>query len=237
MNPNRRSGWPARRSIEPARRPSYLRYAAYLLAFATLAGCNDRDPVVAPAVPTPHFSQDGFNPVVNSLADPGDGTCDDVGTGDGCTLREAIAYGIGWSGVSATITFDPALTSAGPQVITLGDMLWIDKNLTLVGPGPNVLTVRRAPTAGNFGIIDIRGRVVVEITGLTISGGRGGYGIATFFTDPVITLRNVVVSGNGDGAHLHRVAADDHRQQHDLGQPGPRVQRQGCRHQGRQLAT
>ena len=202
MNPNRRSGWPARRSIEPARRPSYLRYAAYLLAFATLAGCTDRrDPVVAPTVGAPHFSQDAFNPVVNSLADPGDGTCDDAGTGDGCTLHEAIVYGAGWSGALATITFDPALTSAGPQVITLGDQLWIDKNLTLVGPGASLLTVRRAPDAAtNFGIIDIRGRVVVEIRGLTISGGRGGYGIAAFFTDTDIRLRNVVMSGNGDGA-------------------------------------
>ncbi len=28
--------------------------------------------------------------VVNSLLDNGDGTCDEAGVGDGCTLREAI---------------------------------------------------------------------------------------------------------------------------------------------------
>src|SRR5688572_17968757 len=117
MNPNRRSDWPARRFAEPASTtPSYLRYSAYLLAFATLAGCSDRDPVVAPTVPTPHFSQELLSPVVNSLADPGDGTCDDAGTGDGCTLREAIAFA---NPLGATITFDPALTSGGAQEITL----------------------------------------------------------------------------------------------------------------------
>jgi len=30
--------------------------------------------------------------VVTNTADPGDGTCDDAGTGDGCTLREAITF-------------------------------------------------------------------------------------------------------------------------------------------------
>src|SRR4051812_24471205 len=116
MNPNRRSGWTARRSAEPAPTPSYIRSAAYLLAAVTLAGCSDRDRIVSPAVPAPHFSQEFLSPVVNSLSDQGDGTCDDAGTGDGCTLREAIDFAPFFG---ATITFDPALTAAGPQAITL----------------------------------------------------------------------------------------------------------------------
>jgi CSLREA domain-containing protein len=132
--------------------------------------------------------------VVNSLADPGDGTCDDAGTGDGCTLREAIDFAPRFG---ATITFDPALTSAGPQAITLVGQIWIQKNLTLTGPGANILTVRRAPDAAtDFGVIDIRGFVGVEISGLTISGGRGGSGIAAYFSDTWVTLRGVVISGN-----------------------------------------
>ena len=49
-----------------------------------------------------------------------------------------------------------------------------------------------------FGIIDIRGNVTVEIRGLTISGGRGdgGAGIASFFTNDFVTLKGVVISGN-----------------------------------------
>ena len=179
MNPNRRSDWPARRSAEPAPKPSHLRYAASLLAFAVLAGCSDREPVTAPAVPSPHLSQELVSPVVNSLADPGDGTCDDAGTGDGCTLREAIAFA---NALGATITFDPALTSGGAQVITLDPargQLAIAKNLTIVGPGADLLTVRRAPDAPTaFRIIEIQrstrgvGNVnIVTITGLTISGG------------------------------------------------------------------
>jgi CSLREA domain-containing protein len=170
----------------------------FLLAFTALAGCSDRDPIVAPAVPAPHFSQDFINPVVNSLADPGDGTCDDAGTGDGCTLREAIAFATPF-GLGATITFDPALTAAGPQVITLGYQLSIEKTATIVGPGANLLTVRRAPDAASeFGIIDIRGNVAVEISGITISGGRAadGAGIASYFTNNWITLKGVVLSGN-----------------------------------------
>ena len=201
MNPNRRSGWTARRSAELAQTPRYIRYAAYVLAVATLAGCTDREPVTAPAIQSPHFSQESFTPVVNSLDDQSDGACDDAGTGNGCTLREAIDFASPyWPG--ATITFDPALTAAGPQVIALVDQLSIQKTVTIVGPGANLLTVRRPPdAAADFGIIDIRGRVAVEISGLTIAGGgRNGYGIAAFFTETEITLRNVVMSGNGGGA-------------------------------------
>jgi len=201
MNPNRRSGRPARRSAEPAPTPSYLRYAVFLLAFTALAGCSEPDAIVAPKVGAPHLTQDMLNPVVNSLADPGDGTCDDAGTGDGCTLREAIAFATTNLGLAAPITFDPALTSAGPQVIALVDQLSIQKTTTIIGPGANVLTVRRAPDAAtDFGLIDIRERVAVEIRGLTIAGSRGGYGIAAFFTATEITLRNVVMSDNGSGA-------------------------------------
>src|SRR5688500_9485111 len=126
MKPNRRSDWPARRSAEPASMLFHVRSVVYMLAFAALAGCSEREPVTAPAVPAPHFSQHVFTPVVNNLADPGDGACDDAGTGDGCTLREAIDYSYRWG---ATITFDPALTSAGPQVITLVGQLLIQKSV------------------------------------------------------------------------------------------------------------
>ena len=52
---------------------------------AALAGCQDAsDPLAAPR---PEFAQGDNNTwTVNTLVDPGDGTCDDTE----CTLREAI---------------------------------------------------------------------------------------------------------------------------------------------------
>src|SRR5687767_9784832 len=96
----------------PVRSPR-RRVACTLLSvsLATIAGCTDeRDPVTAPVAIAPRFSQLSNDPEVNSLADNGDGTCDDAGTGDGCTLREAITLA---NPLGATITFDPALTAGG----------------------------------------------------------------------------------------------------------------------------
>src|SRR3954470_15466652 len=138
-----------RHLAEPVPVGSRRRHVAYSLLSVTLAaiaGCTERDAVTAPAAIVPRFSQEWVSPVVNSLADPGDGTCDDARAGDGCTLREAIAFANPL--VSATITFDPALTSGGAQVITLDPargQLAISKSLTIVGPGADLLTVRRAP--------------------------------------------------------------------------------------------
>src|SRR5688500_2563476 len=109
----------ASRHAEPAAvRFPRRRVASSLLSVAlvAIAGCTERDAVTAPIGIAPRFSQLSTDPVVNSLADNGDGTCSDAGTGDGCTLREAIALA---NPVGATITFDPALTSGGAQVITL----------------------------------------------------------------------------------------------------------------------
>jgi CSLREA domain-containing protein len=168
------------------------------LALAAIAACTDHNSVVAPPLTAvPRLSQVASDPVVNSLADPGDGTCDDVE----CTLREAIAF----SDDGGTITFSPALTSGGPQSITLNPgngQLTIAKNLTLTGPGATLLTVRRAPNAGtDFRIIEIQssptGGSSVTIAGLTISGGAhahgGGIGDEGFNN---LTLTRSVVSGN-----------------------------------------
>src|SRR5689334_11799628 len=118
MDSHRCPSWPTRPLPEPAPVGSLRRRVASSLLSVTLAaigGCTERDVVTAPASIVPRFSQLSTDPVVNSLADPGDGTCTDAGTGDGCTLREAIAFA---NPLAATITFDPALTSRGAQVIT-----------------------------------------------------------------------------------------------------------------------
>ena len=205
MDSHRSPSPQTRHLAEPAPVGSRRRRVAYSLlpvALAAIAGCTEREAVTAPAAIVPRFSQLFTDPVVNSLADPGDGTCDDAGTGDGCTLREAIALA---NPIGATITFDPALTSGGAQVVTLDaarGQLVIAKNLTIVGPGTNLLTVRRAADAAtDFRIIEIQrngtSNVAVTIRGLTISGGKAeeGGGINLVFGN-TLTLSRVVLSGN-----------------------------------------
>lgn len=70
--------------------------------------------------------------MVTSTAEPGDGTCGAVGTGDGCTLHEAIAaanaYNTNNNNVGATITFASNVTGT----ITLTDGLPnLSSNITL----------------------------------------------------------------------------------------------------------
>src|SRR5690348_9749503 len=67
--------------------------------------------------------------VVNKLDDTNDGSCD---AGD-CSLREAIAA----APAGATITFAPGLTGT----IILGSQLEIVQDVTISGPGVNVITL------------------------------------------------------------------------------------------------
>lgn len=89
--------------------------------------------------------------VVTSTADSGPGS-----------LRQAIADAT----AGDTIVFSLTL----PAVITTDSTLTIDKNLTIAGPGPSLLTVRRNAAAAPFGVF-INNHVVSSLSGLTISGG------------------------------------------------------------------
>jgi CSLREA domain-containing protein len=110
--------------------------------------------------------------VVNSLADADDGNCTAAGTGNGCTLREAINALNSHSSSAATIAFDASLTSGGPATINLaGALPGINADMTISGPGANLLTVRR-DTGGDYRIFTISNTATVNISGLTISNGR-----------------------------------------------------------------
>ena len=82
------------------------------------------------------------------------------------SLRDVIAgacYG-------ATITFAPGLVS--PINLTSGELL-IDKNLTINGPGANLMTVQRSASAGsNFSIFHVSANGMTTISGLTITKGN-----------------------------------------------------------------
>ena len=115
---------------------------------------------------------------VNSLNDPGDGTCDATE----CTLREAIAL----AGNGATI--DISIT--GTITLTRG-RLTINQDLTITGPGAADLTIDANHASGVFNIA----RGTVAISGVTIVNGRASEA-GGIDNRGVLTLNNSTVSGN-----------------------------------------
>jgi CSLREA domain-containing protein len=115
---------------------------------------------------------------VNSAADAG-GTC----PGATCTLRQAIAT----ASPGDTINFAAGIATIN---LTSTDSLTIEKNLTINGPGANLLTV-----SGNDRAIIFYVRfsnLNVAISGLTISNALGG-----IYSEPgTLTITNSTISNN-----------------------------------------
>jgi hypothetical protein len=122
------------------------------------------------------------------------------------SLRGAIAA----AGDGDVIVFDPALKG---QTITLtSDELFINNNLTITGPGPSQLTVKRSTEGGTppFRIFHILEHTVT-IEGLSIINGLApgnatGPGGGIFCEDEefnnerlAVTVNNCVISGNTAG--------------------------------------
>ena len=117
----------------------------------------------------------------------------DSGTG---TLRQAILDASSSGG--DTINFD--LT--GTITLTSGQ-LFITKNLTISGPGANVLTVRRSPAGGTseFRIFSIGSGSNVTISDLTIRNGRD-YNSGGIYNDGgTLTVNNCVFTANSGGGY------------------------------------
>ncbi len=113
------------------------------------------------------------------------------------SLRDIIASACAGS----TITFDMSRV-VSPINLTSGELL-INKNLTIKGPGANLLTVRRG--AGNFRIFNIASSSVnAFINGLTIANGSApgdlGGGILNGGLSSngggTVTITNCSISGN-----------------------------------------
>ena len=139
---------------------------------------------------------------VTSAADAG-GTC----PGANCTLRQAIVTAISGD----TINFAQGITTIN---LTTAELL-ITKNLTINGPGANLLTVQRSivgPGIPNFRIFHIaiaENLINVTLSGLTISNGiapanESGGGILS--ETNTVTIANSTISGNtassGGGIYL-----------------------------------
>ena len=93
----------------------------------------------------------------------------------------------------STITFASNVVGS----IDLTSELPLNRNLSIIGPGANVLTVRRAAAAGNLRIFNVSpASVYASISGLTVANGltaASGGGISNLGT---LTLSSVAISGN-----------------------------------------
>ena len=138
---------------------------------------------------------------VVSTADAG-GTC----PGPGCTLRQAIAA----AGSGDTIDF-----SLPPNAIIklTNAKLLLTKNVTITGPGANLLTVQRDSNAGTqLRIFEVNTGITALISGLTISNGNDLIG-SGIYNAGVLTVLNCTVSGNfalptgsmGEGAGITNI--------------------------------
>ncbi|HVM48010.1 MAG TPA: choice-of-anchor Q domain-containing protein [Candidatus Acidoferrum sp.] len=117
------------------------------------------------------------------------------------SLRQAILDNKNLGGGN-TILFSNVVT--GTITLTTGELL-ISNNVTILGPGPNVLAVSGNAASRVFNISN----VVAVISGLTVTNGHVtganyGGGIHSHFSD--LTLSNCTVSGNssdGFGGAIH----------------------------------
>jgi Predicted solute binding protein len=112
-----------------------------------------------------------------------------------------------------TIAFDLSL----PAIISLtsGELV-INKNISLIGPGANLLTIARAQGAPTFRIFHVSASHTVTIQSVTISNGSGlgfnrGAGIWNDHSN--LTVNNCVVTGNAldrqvDGGGIDNDAGD-----------------------------
>ena len=167
-------------------RPSSLLVPALL---AALVGCQS-DATTAPrGTPTVHLAQ-GDNGVwtVNTLADPGNGSCDDAE----CTLREAIAA----APSGGKIVFASGLQ--GDVALTAGQ-LSIDRSLTIDGGGriavnaqgtSRIVALTGAPTAAT----------PVTLAGLTLKNGSASSGGAILVGAVTLTLDSVTLVSNQSSA-------------------------------------
>jgi hypothetical protein len=119
----------------------------------------------------------------------------------------SLRYAISSACVGDTITFDPALTSGGPATIALTSAeLVINRNLTIVGPGANLLTVQRSTAGGtpNFRVFNITATGSVNISGLTIRNGvsnANGGGIYNAATDSLTITSCAVLDNTASGSN------------------------------------
>lgn len=156
------------------------------------AGANIITVVVTAAGDTkPYTVQINRAPLVSNLNDDGAGS-----------LRQALCE----ANSGDTIVFDlgsQAKTPAVPVIITLtsGELV-LDKSISISGPGADLLTIKRDPSAASFRIFNVHRDHTVTIEGLTISGGQApGPGVdldgGGIYNDrSMLTINRCAITGN-----------------------------------------
>lgn len=168
----------------------------------TNSGGSDTDPDWASGtVPVPTPTPTPQTRTVTKTADTNDGNCD-----SDCSLREAIAA----AASGDTVQFASPLFDT-PQTITLTpsgmgglDGFVINRNITIVGKGANLLTVGRPAqtdhsSANRLTVMSIGSVVNANLSGMTISGavaGASGGGISTSSVRSVTTITGCNITGN-----------------------------------------
>jgi hypothetical protein len=112
------------------------------------------------------------------------------------TLRQTI--------LDASVSGGDTINFAVSGVITLtSGELPIAKNLTISGPGANVLTVRRSTAGGTpeFRIFFIGNSADVTISNLTIRNGRSYNSGGIYNNGATLTLNNCVLTANSAGGY------------------------------------
>lgn len=130
---------------------------------------------------------------VDTLVDENDSSCVD---GD-CSLRDALEVAASGDTINFSVT----------GTITLGSQLQINKDLTINGPGRDLLSISQGnPTAR---VLFIWSGYSVSISSLTIENGNetfgGGGGIvnnSSALTLDDMTIRNNIAAGQGGGISL-----------------------------------
>ena len=171
---------------QPQSRPHHVS-RLFLLPLLGLVACGQEPTAPDTTDPTPAVTAAALR-VVNSAADPGDGTCNTAQ----CTLREALK-----DPATTAIQFAPGFT----KPITLappaagGGPLRLDRSVTITGPSGG-LVIRRRSTNPAFRILRVGPGITVALRNLTFRGGKtdlGGGGLINLGT---LTLANCKVTDN-----------------------------------------
>jgi uncharacterized protein (TIGR03437 family) len=109
------------------------------------------------------------------------------------SLRQVIAD----APAGAEILFDPAFFNVPRSIFVSGGEILINKNLTIVGPGANLLTLSGSNLNRVFRIAG--GGLNVSISGLTISNGKAGDVGGGIVSDSNLTLTACAITNNEAG--------------------------------------
>ena len=129
------------------------------------------DPQNLSSPPTPNNAAPG---VVTTTNDSGAGS-----------LRQTLADAVDGDTITFSLSYPATITLSSGELV-------VDKNLTIAGPGANVLTVNANGTSRVFHISPNK---TVTIAGLTITGGRNLVG-GIYNDQGTLTLSNSTVTNN-----------------------------------------